>query len=459
MTRIQRSLSLSALSLFFLFASSAFAQVPSYSPDDVPRGSDAYYVTYTGSLYQSGPNHQLAYVQTSLNEQKVWFSVDSGLKTDATHPGPNHSYYNRRYRAAGDQPWYWQYAYSQPVSGVIGFVDTVLYSDTYRYGDPYGQSWKYIMYTINQPTPCNNDNFGYAMVQYSNDGVNWYNSGPLHHDGGPTATCAPELGPNLVAVEAIDAIDDGSGTIWLIGQEGNIATLALPSNMDQTLASWGSSTYATSSSVTIDGANAMVSNSGIFAPALPGADPTRFKTYSYFFNMAMAWDPIPGDLYLSRGYPYPLDRSAGTTSVVPSASVVTQTDLFNSVWGVNQLVQGCATSPGIFPNRSQVYKMHLGSLSNFSLVHTGTWTLVADRGGAVGYLTDAVSPNTAAPLVSGQTAGSREEGAASFFRNGQGIIPSTSPRYTFGATTLMAQMSGGQCAVTGLEGIIADSLP
>jgi hypothetical protein len=457
MTRIERLLSLSALSLLFFFTTSAFAQVPSYSPDDVPRGFDAYYVTYTGSEYRSGPNHQLAYVQTAVDEQKVWFSVDSGLKTDATHPGPNHSYYNRRYRG-GDGQWYWQYADSQPISGVIGFVDTVLYSDTYRYGDPYGQSWKYIMYTVNQPTLCNNDQFGYAMVQYSNDGVNWNNSGPLHHAGGPSSDCA-QLGPNLVAVEALDAIDDGSGTIWLIGEEGSVSTLVQPSNMDQTFASWGSSQYATSSSVTIDGANTMVSNSGVFSPALPGADPTRFKTYAYFFNMAMAWDPIPGDLYLTRGYPYPFDRTAGTPSVVPSASVVTQTNLFNSRWGVDQLVQGCATSPGIFPNRYQIYKMHLGSLSNFSLVHTGTWTLVADRGGAIGYLADAVSPNTGAPLVSGQTAGSREEGAASFFRNGQGSIPYTSPRYTFGATTLMAQMSGGQCAVTGFEGIVADSLP
>ncbi len=34
---------------------------------------------------------------------------------------------------------------------------------------------------------------------------------------------------------------------------------------------------------------------------------------------------------------------------------------------------------GPFPNRVQLYKMYLGSLSNFGAVSTGTWTLVKDN--------------------------------------------------------------------------------
>ena len=76
--------------------------------------------------------------------------------------------------------------------------------------------------------PCNGVQFGFAMVQYSADGRNWSYSMPLHHAGGPSARCAPELGSNLVQVEALDAVDDGQGTIRLIGMEGNVSTLLDP---------------------------------------------------------------------------------------------------------------------------------------------------------------------------------------------------------------------------------------
>jgi hypothetical protein len=448
------------LALFFA-AASAVAQVPSYSLDDVPPAAGAYRVSYTGSYFLSKPNHQVAYVETGINEQKVWFSIDMALQPDASHPevaGPG-SFYNRRYRSSPGSQWYWQYAQSQPIYGTIGFVDTVLYSDTPKYQSPNAQTWNYIMYSVNQPSACNGSEFGYAMVQYSNDGVNWYQAQPLRRVGGPSSACAPSLGTDLVPVEALDAIDDLNGTIWLIGMEGSASVLSVPSNMDQTFASWGYSQYGTTNTVTIDPATTSVSSSGIFSPALPGADPTRFKTYSYFFNMAMAWDAVPGDLYWTRGYPYPFDRTAGSPSLVPSASVIPETRFFNPYFGVYETVQGCAASPAIFPNRYQIYKMHLGSLSNFAAVHTGTWTLVADRGQSSGYLTDVITPNSAAPLVAGQTAGSRDAGAASFLRNKQGWISVFSPRTVFGATTLMSQMSAGQCRVTGLEGIRADSLP
>jgi hypothetical protein len=460
MIPIHKSISPFLLLILFFIAATVMAQVPSYSPDDVPPGVGAYRVTYTGSYYLSKPNHQVAFVMTGLNEQKVWFSIDTAMHADASHPQPSPgNFYNRRYRASSSSPWYWQYAQSQPVYGTLGFVDTVLYSATPKYQSPNGQTWSHIMYTVNQPHECNGTEFGYAMVQFSNDGVNWYHAQPLRRPGGPSSVCAPWLGTDLFPVEALDAIDDLNGTIWMIGMGGTASVLSVPSNMDQTFASWGYSQYGTTSTITIAPATEMVSNSGVFSPSLPNADPTRFKTYSYFFNMAMVWDSIPGDLYWTRGYPYPFDRNAGTPSLVPSASVLPATQLFNPYFGVYETVEGCAGSPAIYPNRYQIYKMHLGSLSNFAAVHTGTWTLVADRGYSSGYLTDVITPNTPAPLVAGQTAGSRDASAASFLRNSQGWISYLVPRTVFGATTFMSQMSGGPCRVTGLEGITAESIP
>jgi hypothetical protein len=450
-------LSLAALSILILGATTATAQIPSNSLDDVPPGFDAWYIIYTLDAMRFGPNHQLAYVQTGPNEQKVWFSFDVGLQTDPNHPGPGHSYYNRRYRADASSPWYWQYSLSQAITGARGFIDTVLYSPFPRYQDPNGVAWSYIMYTIDQPGPCNGNELGIATVQYSADGVNWNSITPLHHAGGPSLPCAPNLGPNLVAVEAIDAVDDGQGTIHLVGQEGKVSLLVDPNNMDQTFASMGTSTYATSSDVTIDAATCMLTNSGVFSPLMAGAS-SRFRTYSYFQNMAMAWDAANGDLYCTRGYPYPLDRNPELGATIPSSSVTTQLYRTNPYWGVPQLVEGCAVSPAIYPNRYQIYKMHLGSLSNFAQLHTGTWTLVADRGYSTGYLQDAVSPQ-AAQLVPGQIHGTRDEGAASFLRDGGGNLVATAGIGTvFGASTLMAQLSGGACYVTGNERVVAEPI-
>jgi len=452
-----RLLSLVVLSSLILAATSAVAQVPSNSLDDVPPGYDAWLTTYYGGLVRFGPNHQLAYVQTGPNEQKVWFSIDVGLNA-----GMGHSYYNRRYRADASSPWYWEFSLSQAIWGTTGFVDTVLYSPMPRYQDPSGHAWNYIMYAVHQPGACDGAQFGFAMVQYSADGRNWYSSMPLHHAGGPSAPCAPELGSNLVQVEALDAVDDGQGTIRLIGMEGNVSTLLDPNNMDQTFASWGTSGYATSSDVTIDASLSPVTNSGIFSPTPPGAG-SRFRTYSYFFNMAMAWDPVNGDLYWTRGYPYPFDRHFELGSLVPSPSVTTQQWVMNSYWGGTQLVDGCAGSPATYPNRYQIYRMHLGTLSNFAQLHTGTWTLLADRGFSNGYLQDAVEPR-AAQLVPGQTHGTRDEGAASFLRDGQGnLVPTTGIGTVFGASTLMSQLSArsntdGPCHVLGDERIVAEQI-
>lgn len=453
-----RKLSLSFLFLSFVLATNVVAQVPSYSLGDVPAGVDAWWVTYQNNMVRVGPNHQLAYVQTGPNEQKVWFSIDSGLRTQpGQHVGG--PYYNRRYRASEGSQWFWEFASSQTITGTKGFIDSVLYSPA-RYYDQYGTAWNYIMYSVDQPVPCNGHQLGFATVQYSWDGVHWYNETPLRHPGGPSAECAPELGSDLVQVEALDAVDDNQGTIWLIGQDGDVALLANEQNMDQTHAAWGTSTYANTGQVLINEWYCDITNAGVFTPTLPNTYYSRFKTYAYFQNMGMAWDAANGDLYWSRGYPYPYDRQSYLGQTVPSPEYTVTRDNFNSYWWIWQLVEGCAGGIAVYPNRHQVYKMHLGSLSNMALLHYGTWTLVADRGNYAGYQQSAVQPYGPAPLVAGQTAGTRDAGAASFLRDSSGnLVRTNGLGYVFGASTIMETLSVGPCRVTGNERIVAETIP
>jgi hypothetical protein len=460
---MNRRTSFGLLLLLFLIASTAVAQVPSNSLDDVPPGVNAWVATYQGNLAPMGPNHQLAYVQTGPNEQKVWYTIDIGLNPDppSQQGGPG-AYYNRRYRANESSPWYWQYANSQPISGTVGFIDSVLYSATPRYTDQWGYTWNYIMYAVNQPGPCDGNQLGFATVQYSSDGTHWYDSTSLHRAGGPSAVCAPELGSNLVQAEALGAVDDGQGTIRLIVQDGDVAVLAESQNMDQTHALWAVSSYSNTSQISVGCCNADVSAAGVFMPTLPGTSTSGslFRTYAYFMNMGMAWDAANGDLYWSRGYPYPFDRRADFGDFIPSPAYTTQRNAYNGAYSMWQLVEGCAKSPAIYPNRHQVYKMHLGTLSNFALLSSGTWTLVADRGNYAGYEQSAVPPYGPGQLVSGQTAGTRDAGAASFLLDGSGnLVRINGSGYVFGASTLMEKLSVGPCRVTGNEKIVAATIP
>ena len=85
-------------------------------------------------------------------------------------------------------------------------------------------------------------------------------------------------------------------------------------------------------------------------------------------------------------------------------------------------------------------------------LHTGTWTLVADRGNYAGYQQSAVSPYGPASLTAGQTAGTRDAGAASFLRDPSGnLVRTGGAGYVFGASTLMETLSVGPCRVTGRQ--------
>src|SRR5205809_4652 len=94
-----------ALLILALFVPAAGAQycpvlppdspVLSNSPDDVPAGAGARLLNYAGNMFYAPPNHLMAFVQTSPDEQKVWFSVDVGFDGQTR----SWNYYNRRYRA------------------------------------------------------------------------------------------------------------------------------------------------------------------------------------------------------------------------------------------------------------------------------------------------------------------------------------------------------------------------
>src|SRR6476469_102195 len=105
-----------ALSLI-LISSSGYGQscalpadspVLSNNPDDIPHAAGAYYIASDSHYFLGQANHVMAYVQTGPNEQKVWFSINN------TPQYPN-CYYNRRYRADGSSPWYWEFAQSPSV--------------------------------------------------------------------------------------------------------------------------------------------------------------------------------------------------------------------------------------------------------------------------------------------------------------------------------------------------------
>ena len=454
--------------------------VLSQSPDDIPPGATAALINVSGNTFYALPNHEVAYVQIGPNEQKVWFSVDVHF-IDVNH-GSN--YYNRRYRANESSPWYWQYSQSQPFSdpnNPIGFVAQVLYSDTPKYSAYSGGAlYKYVLYTFYQPAACNGAVGGIAMVSLSIDGICWTPAVPMHRSGGPSFACTENLGSELVPVESMGAVDGGN-TIYLMGIEGDNSILGNMSNMNHNYVSWGHSSPTDVVDVTVDPDRDM-SDAGLFNPRAfvteytPAYIPDRFRSYAYFFNMQIAWDAVNGDLYVSRGYPYPYDRCAANPTDCQSAPLmvpsIEQTyeapNVWNSLAGAYQSVWDCGGRVALYPNRYQIYKMNIGSLANFSTVHTGTWMLVTDSGNGVGYESDfnrtgprgETLPPQATALVTGQTAGTRDAGAASFLvdRAGQ-LVRTGGIGYVFAASTLREHLSAGPCQTTGAERVVMTPIP
>jgi hypothetical protein len=423
---------------------------PSYSTDDIPA-TNIDINTEVGTTVKARANHNIAFIQVTTNDQRVWFGVDA-------NPGLYRVFYNRRTRATITSPWYWEYTYSPAVityaPGASNVPGAVLYSTTPRYYDSVSNhSYKYVLYESFQPTECDFQVAGFLYYAFSDDGICWTPHRPATRTGGPSFPCSSLT--NSVPIEQVTAIDAGD-RIWLVGAEGDIQNqLIYAQNMNRTMTSLGWVSVSDPGSINLH-TTPELTNSGVYLPSTgpSSVHPDRYKPYAYFFNLQMAWDSTTGYLYIGRAYPYPFDRGFWDLSDAPyDANTPTYYEVAN----------GCAGPPGTFPNRVQIYKMYLGSLANMGLITTGTWTLVNDTGGPLGYAfnTWPGGPGTQTPLVTNQTSVGRDHGAVSFLRNGAGnLVRSGTTAYWFGADTFKLAKGGNvPCRVTGNERVITRTLP
>ena len=435
--------------------------VQSYSPDDIPATND-HLMTYTGSHVAARANHPMSFVQIGPNEQKVWFFSDN------TTIDTGHTYYNRRYRANASSPWYWEFSISPSIITDAPVPSAVLYSSAPKYIDTRtNTAYSYIMYQVQQPSVCLPSNTirpsaGYMYVAFSNDGICWTSSQLATRLGGPFAPCIGAS--NTVPIEAMTAFDTGS-QIAMIGVEGDIIDLSNRDNMSQTMTAIGSASYASPGYISLYD-QSMVVNTGVLLPTnlFLGrySYEERFEPYAYFFNLQGAYDASSGDLYLARAYAYPFDRGSKDSSDNPqSPNIVPQgwqgeaVMMFDPATGRTVKVGGCNPSPWTLPNRIQLYKMHIGSLSCcFAMLGTfnSHWTFVADIGNASGY-SNWVTGATTTPLAwSGQTNSGRDYASVSFIRDGEGNLMRDNGIASFLAgDTVELSKSNGPCQVTGLE--------
>jgi hypothetical protein len=444
----------------------AESPVVSNSPDDIPR-TNIDIVTYTGSIVKALVNHNMAFVEINPNEQRVYFGVDA-------NPSLGRCFYNRRLRDPNTGQWTWRYQYSPEViryqTPTSGGAGAVLFSATAKYRDPStGTLYKYVMYQVVQPGACDGAVAGFVFYSLSNNGVCWTTPRPAVRPGGPTFNCSSTI-TNSVPVEAVSAIDAGN-TIYLVGIDGDISNQLAPpvtvldpdgsprryNNMNKTMTALGSASTSDPGLITVLGG---ITANGMFVPKYGPANPAnpdRYKSYTYFIDMDIAWDPTTGNFYIGRAYPYPYDRG----SLIPigrnDPPSANNSPLRSQISGFSLMgpqglspVESCIDSPGTLPNRIQIYRMNIGSLANIMQLTTGTWTLVADLGGSVGYGFDNVMGNT--PLLPGMTNINLDLGAVSFLKNKRGeIVRYGTTSYYFAADIFKKQKSVGPCRITGNE--------
>ncbi len=484
--KLIRILSLAVLSLLFAF--SALADLASYtvplpapspvlstSIDDIPP-SAINALLYDGTLHPARANFLLSYIEVNANDQRVWFNPAAAEALAAIC-------YNRRYRADANSPWYWQYSVS-PVLQVVTdnpgvqpwnrppsiVTSQVLYDPVNQFysGSAY---YPFIMYTVWQPSTCNGVVGGFLHISFSSDGTTWSAPRQVIRPGGSEYPCwSGHL--NTMAVESAGAVYDGA-QIYLSAVEGDFTLLADPNNMDNPYTYIATSARSSPGTVwfydnpNISAQN-LVGNSWSYGTTYGSGSPiNRFYTYQYFFNMQLAYDDVHGDIYLSRAYPYGYDRiGGGGYPVTPFATIVYDKKLVNPENGLQTTVEGCAGSPGTLPNRIQIYKKHIGALSNFGSLGTSYWTLVADYGLDVGYLA-ASNPNN--PFGSPfnppanqymQTNVGRDLMSANFVTDGFGHLKFyNSTAYFLGGDGYASLLSRGPCRVTGLERSTLYALP
>ncbi|HXI11664.1 MAG TPA: hypothetical protein VNM92_03350 [Thermoanaerobaculia bacterium] len=404
---------------------------PSYDLADIPPSE-------TGI----GPNLNIAYVDFGPRDQRVWFGVDSV-------PGTPKIFYNRRYRTPFSTDWYWEFNPSPKVvdlssSGASGGMGDVIYRSTAPFFNPNdGQMYPFIMYNIVQPTSCDGAVAGILHVSFSTNGTCWTTPVRVQRDGSPSFPC--DGGTTGVPVETAGAIlDTSSNMIYLVGIEGNIPLLGDRNNMDRTQTYAGFAYPSDPTHLYITGE---LSASGVVSPGIPGTSDSRFKPYNYFINHGIAFDVNSGYFYIGRSYPYPFDRGSSGPGDQPISPVTT----------CGSQASTCGGPPATLPNRTQIYRMFVGSLSNITALTTGTWQLLDDSGHQSGYwntLMTSYNPTGACgintPLQPPQTAGNRDYGSVAFLRSPTGNL--STGIYFAGDTFKLERSQAPTCATTFTEG-------
>lgn len=298
-------------------------------------------------LYKSGDQQCFTSIyKDDSGYLHVYFSEDSGNDGVTTFP---HINYNRKSPGGS-----WLYASSPAVVTHYAEGSTAVMSVIYDGSSPFvysGSSYSYIMHIVNQ-TGGWLSTAGVLDVAFSNNGISW--TTPVTVNYPASVSCS--LG---ICLEYGTAVWDG-GTLYIIGLNGNLATLAA------NIVSGSTETYVyTSNPSTPDYATqysaSPITSSGLYSPNVSGYSQTSLLT-----NTICALSISNGYVYVSRSYAYPVDYS-GTASI-PCGGLT-----------------GCNTGLTTLANRAQMYYMYLGIPADITKLWTGSWTLAYDVGYGFGY--------------------------------------------------------------------------
>jgi hypothetical protein len=328
--------------------------------------------------------------------------------TDSINSDSN-LYFNRR---EGNK---WVYDQNVPViTFTTGITSTAMGSVLHDTSAPFN-GYECVMYFTNQPrAPISNywDQYGGnppCIVEEPSD-VGWgllYVSYSHAPDSGWTTPCQFSLdGIHAVKIEQVSAFVH-NGTIYLTLLEGDFGIM----NSNLNTLSYG---YMVTASTSTPARGTRVgtgyfSMTGItgFNPNITLTSPNATDDHPVLFNLDTAFDPNTNDFYLTRSYSYPFDVTGLVAGEVPCNG--------NSPYGM-----------GTYPNRSQLYKMNIGNPPDFDLLYSGTWQMLADYGGSVGYATS-TNGGTCSPasLVKGQTDLGADIGTMSILRTEAGSLHSS----------------------------------
>ncbi len=328
--------------------------------------------------------------------------------TDSRNSDPN-LYFNRR---EGNK---WIYDQNAPViTFAVGSTSTAMGSVLYDASTSFN-GYEYVMYFTNQPRAPMSEYWAQyggsapCIVEEPSD-VGWgllYVSFSHAPDSGWTAPCQFSIdGIHAIKVEQVSAFIH-NGTLYLTLLEGDFGVM----NSNLNTLSYG---YMVTASPNTPARGTRVGTEYFSMTGIAGFNPNTILTspnatdnHPVLFNLDTAFDPNASDFYLTRSYSYPFDVIGLVAGEVPCDG---------------SSPHGMPT----YPNRSQLYKMNVGNPPDFNLLYGGTWQLLADYGGSIGYSTS-TNGGTCGPasLIRGQTDSGADIGTMSILRTEAGSLHSS----------------------------------